>query len=160
MNRYFFDLEREGNCYRNEKAHAALFPPWKMGGEPLEAEVENHHVQRMLGMIKWCLPCPVREECGAAAVAGGWIGPYGGRMWWKGEEVGIPPKMAKHLPEPVRRFTPNPRPGEKADLKHVYELLAKGKSRHIWQKHPSYLFVEGDDPLEKRPDLEPEEADY
>ena len=139
MNRYFFDLEREGNCYRNEEAHAALFPPWKMGGEPLEAEVENHHVQRMLGMIKWCLPCPVREECGAAAVAGGWIGPYGGRMWWKGEEVGIPPK---------------------ADLKHVYDLLAKGKSRHIWQKHPSYLFVEGDDPPEKRPDPEPEEADY
>lgn len=79
-------------------------------------------------------------RCGEYAMENRLHGPFGGRIFWDGNEVGTPQKHVGAPPGATRRlYTSNLKSHELSDRRHVQELLAYGKAKHPWQVGLSYL---------------------
>lgn len=132
------DFLEEGSCWNNAEASAALFPPREVGGTPLS--LEEWYDLLTKGLVAWCTSCPIMRECGEAARDWGWTGPYGGRLFFEGREIGSTHRQARELPGEARRlYTAALGNNERASHRHCHDLLARGFAQHPWQEEPSYL---------------------
>ena len=116
------DFQEDGACYNNPVAYEELYPPRIVGGKPLSlAEYDDIQVR---GLAIWCSGCPIMMECGREAAAQGLTGPFGGRIFWEGKEVGLSPENAKLVPGPAQRlYTENLTNSERSDRNHCHGLL-------------------------------------
>ena len=90
------------------------------------------------GIQTWCSICPIMIRCGEHAVAEGYSGPFGGRIFWEGKEVGTAEKHIRSMPGSSRRmYTENLSNHEQADRNHCHELF----SQHVWREQESWLGV-------------------
>ena len=130
------DFQQGGTCYENPAAHAALYPPRSVGGKMLSLAEHDDAVAR--GIQTWCSICPIMIRCGEHAVAEGCSGPFGGRIFWEGKEVGMAEKHIRFMPGSSRRmYTENLSNHEQADRNHCHELF----SQHVWREQESWLGV-------------------
>lgn len=119
------DFQEDGACYNNPDAHRDLFPPRKEG--PRVLSVEEYDDIQVRGLAIWCSGCPIMMECGREAAAQRLTGPFGGRIFWEGKEVGLSPENAKLVPVPAQRlYAENLTNSERSDRNHCHELLAPG----------------------------------
>ena len=132
------EFQQGGACYRNPAAYADLYPPRIVGGRPLSLEEHDDAVTR--GIQTWCGVCPIMTQCGEKAAEMGYSGPFGGRMFWEGKEVGTAQRHAAAMPGTARRmYSSNLTNHERADRKHCHDLLAVGRAQHTWQEEESFV---------------------
>lgn len=126
----FSDFQKGGNCYQDNDAHLDLFPPRTIGGKPLSLSAHDALIYK--GIIKWCSGCPVMFQCGEEARNRGYTGPFGGRIFFDGEEVAATGPAAKGLPGPRRRLytEQNLTNHDRKERLHVHELLRDGRPPH------------------------------
>lgn len=132
------DFQRGGACYGNAAAHADLHPPRSVGGRALS--LDEHDDAVALGIQTWCGSCPIMLQCGEHARTEGYSGPYGGRIFWEGKEVGMAQRHAAAMPGSARRlYSSNLTNHERADRKHCHDLYATGRAQHTWQEAESFV---------------------
>ncbi len=126
------DWQGDGACHDNLQAHADLFPPYN--GKAGIEEWERYLHKQMEGIIRWCSRCPVMEKCGEMAVEQELTGPYGGRTFFLGKEMGVPKPLISKAPGPVRRmYTANLTAHERESRRFFHDLLSSGEAAHPWQ---------------------------
>ena len=86
----------DGACVGNPQAHVDLFPSYN--GKAGVEEWERYLYKQMEGLIRWCSRCPVMEKCGEWAVEKEATGPYGGRTFFEGKEMGVPKPLISKAP--------------------------------------------------------------
>ena len=87
------DFQKGGNCYQDNDAYLALFPPYKIGGRLLT--MDEHDALTYKGIKKWCTGCPIMDQCGKEARDREYSGTYGGRIFYDGKEVAATGPPAK-----------------------------------------------------------------
>lgn len=134
------EFQQGGACFQNVNAQRDLYPPRIVGGRALSLDEHDDAVAR--GIQTWCGACPIMVQCGEKAAEMGYSGPFGGRIFWEGKEVGMAEKHSRRMPVSSRRmYTENLSKHEQADRNHCHELLAKGVSQHVWREQESWLGV-------------------
>ena len=124
-----------GNCYKIPEAHAALYPP------RVEEDYKKWEFSSMLGMIKWCSPCPVLEECGQWAIDHKESGPYAGRWFNDGVMAAVPHSLKTSIPGGMDMFSDVPvaNNNARANRKENYDIYASGEGGRSYRKSKSLL---------------------
>ena len=97
------EWREDGACFDNPQAYADLFPSYN--GEAGVEEWSRYLRKQMEGLIRWCSRCPVMEKCGEHAMEKELTGPFGGRTFFEGREMGVPNPSFPKRPAPPAVFT-------------------------------------------------------